>query len=207
MGVWDAYVQIIEGESTKTQHLETGTMNFIDFEYIARKAYEVSRLGWRVNTLDYTEKDKAYIYVNLHVDDNVTGRLIVEYTNIDSFSKKRQVSQPRMWLLGLAGYALDIINAHIKVLSGSDSHSVHNVLVKYLNGLDYASKVEGRILSTTMFPEETSDLFMWKDIYCRKLPKKDAKEITKYMLDKDKSAVNKEIIRKFLTALFYNYSI
>lgn len=206
MGVWDAYVQLIVDGVPKIEHMESGSMNFVDFEFVAQKAHEVSRLGYRINTLDYDEKDKAYIYVNLYVDQNTTGRLIVEYTNVDTFSKKRQISQPRMWLLGLSGHALDIINKHLYVLSSSDSYNVHNVLVKYLAGMQYVTKIENKVLSTSMLPEEIADFYLWKDVYCRTLSKKDAREVTKYVLSKDKNAVGKDVVRKFLTALFVHYS-
>jgi len=206
MGIWDAYVQIIENDVPKTDHLESGSMNYIDFEYISRKAHEISNLGYMINTLNYTQTDKAYMCINLHQDPKIMGRLIIEYTEVDTYSKRRQMLQPRLWLFGLAGEALDIINEHIKVLSFSDSRSMHNILVtKYLNGLHYSCKVDGKMFSTTMLPEETSEFFVWKDVYCGKLSKNNAKEITRYLKTRDKSLVSKEVVKKFLTALFLNY--
>jgi hypothetical protein len=205
MGTYDAYVQIIENENIKTKHIEGGSMNFIDFEFIARKAHEISRLGYRVNTLDYSSKDSAFIYINLYVDTNITGRLIVEYTEEDDFSKKRKISQPRMWLVGLSQDALDLIEEHIKVLGTNDLHIVHRAVTKYLQGTTYAAKVENKLLA--MFPEEIADFFLWKDVYCRELSKKEAREITKYLISKDKAEVNKPLIKKFLTAVFLNFSM
>jgi hypothetical protein len=205
MGTYDAYVQIIENENIKTKHIEGGSMNFIDFEFIARKAHEISRLGYRVNTLDYSSKDSAFIYINLYVDTNITGRLIVEYTEEDDFSKKRKISQPRMWLVGLSQDALDLIEEHIKVLGTNDLHIVHRAVTKYLQGATYAAKVENKLLA--MFPEEIADFFLWKDVYCRELSKKEAREITKYLISKDKAEVNKPLIKKFLTAVFLNFSM
>lgn len=205
MGTYDAYVQIIENENIKTKHIEGGSMNFIDFEFIARKAHEISRLGYRVNTLDYSSKDSAFIYINLYVDTNITGRLIVEYTEEDDFSKKRKISQPRMWLVGLSQDALDLIEEHIKVLGTNDLHIVHRAVTKYLQGATYAAKVENKLLA--MFPEEIADFFLWKDVYCRELSKKEAREITKYLISKDKAEVNKPLIKKFLAAVFLNFSM
>ncbi len=205
MGTYDAYVQIIENENIKTKHIEGGSMNFIDFEFIARKAHEISRLGYRVNTLDYSSKDSAFIYINLYVDANITGRLIVEYTEEDDFSKKRKISQPRMWLVGLSQDALDLIEEHIKVLGTNDLHIVHRAVTKYLQGTTYAAKVDNKLLA--MFPEEIADFFLWKDVYCRELSKKEAREITKYLISKDKTEVNKPLIKKFLTAVFLNFSM